>query len=69
MCEAIVYMVRGGDRQKIMEDVVTVAPEGDQLLLTDLFGEQKLITAEIQTIDLTGHEIIITAGQVPGEPA
>jgi predicted RNA-binding protein len=59
MCEAVVYVVRDGDKQKIMEDVVTITPEGDKLLLTDLFGEQKLITARVKTIDLIGHEIIL----------
>jgi predicted RNA-binding protein len=43
-----------------MENVVTVVPDGDKLLLTDLFGEQKLITAHIETIDLLAHEIILT---------
>jgi len=42
-----------------MEDVVTIVPDGDKLLLTDLFGEQKLITARIDTIDLMAHEIIL----------
>jgi predicted RNA-binding protein len=59
MCEAIVYVVKDGEKQQIMEDVVTMVPEGDQLLLTDLFGEQKLITASIESIDLIGHEIIL----------
>ncbi len=61
MCEAVVFVVKDGEKQKVMENVVTVNPEGDKLLLTDLFGEQKLITAAIDRIDLTGHEIILTA--------
>jgi predicted RNA-binding protein len=61
MCEANVYIVKGGDKQKIMENVVTIQPDGERLLLTDLFGEQKLITAEVETIDLLGHEIILRA--------
>lgn len=59
MCEAVVFVVKDGEKQKVMENVVTVNPEGAQLLLTDLFGEQKLITASIETVDLTGHEIIL----------
>jgi predicted RNA-binding protein len=59
MCEAVVFIVKDGDRQQLMENVVTVKPEGDKLLLTDLFGEQKLVTAEIVKVDLTGHEIIL----------
>ncbi|MBU1671042.1 MAG: CooT family nickel-binding protein [Actinobacteria bacterium] len=60
MCEAAVFVVRGGERHKVMENVVTVTPEGGQLLLTDLFGEQKLITAKVEKVDLTGHEIILS---------
>lgn len=60
MCEADVFVVRDGEKRKVMENVVTVTPEGDQLLLTDLFGEQKLITARVEKVDLTGHEIILS---------
>ncbi len=61
MCEAIVFVVKDGEKTRLMENVVTVRPEGDRLLLTDLFGEQKLITAGIDRVDLTGHEIILKA--------
>jgi predicted RNA-binding protein len=60
MCEAIVFIVKGGDKKQLMENVVTVHPEGDRILLTDLFGEQKLVTAKIEKVDLTGHEIILS---------
>ncbi len=59
MCEAIVYVVKDGARQRLMDNVVTIRPEGDGLLLTDLFGEQKLITASVETIDLMNHEILL----------
>jgi predicted RNA-binding protein len=59
MCEAIVFMVKDGDKKRLMENVVTLHPEGDKILLTDLFGEQKLVTAKIEKVDLTGHEITL----------
>jgi len=59
MCEAVVFIVKDGESTRLMEDVVTIVPDGDKLLLTDLFGEQKLITAQIDTIDLMAHEIIL----------
>jgi len=59
MCEAVVFIVKDGESTRLMEDVVTIVPDGDKLLLTDLFGEQKLITAQIDTIDLIAHEIIL----------
>ncbi|MBU4301549.1 MAG: CooT family nickel-binding protein [Actinobacteria bacterium] len=60
MCEAIVFVVKDGEKRKIMEDVVTVHPEGEKVLLTDLFGEQKLITAKVERVDLLEHEIILS---------
>lgn len=59
MCEAVVYVVKDGDMRKVMDNVVTLHPEGDRLLLTDLFGEQKLITASVEKVDLMLHEIIL----------
>lgn len=59
MCEAVVFVIKDGEKQQVMENVVTVHPEGEKLLLTDLFGEQKLITASIEKVDLIGHEIIL----------
>lgn len=67
MCEAVVFLVKEGDRKQLMENVVTVHPEGDQVLLTDLFGEQRLITAKIERVDLMGHEIILSQKDKPGE--
>lgn len=61
MCEANVFIVKDGEKRQIMENVVTVVPEGDKVLLTDLFGEQKIVTAEVESIDLIGHEIILDA--------
>jgi len=60
VCEAIVFVVKDGEKRKIMEDVVTVHPEGEKVLLTDLFGEQKLITAKVERVDLLEHEIILS---------
>ena len=60
MCEAVVFVVKDGEKRQVMENVVTVVPEGDKLLLTDLFGEQKLMTARVEKVDLIGHEIILS---------
>jgi len=60
MCEAMVFVVKDGEKRKVMEDVVVIRPEGDKLLLIDLFGEQKLVTAKIERADLLEHEIILS---------
>ena len=63
MCEAVVFVVRDGERQRVMDDVVSVNPEGSQVLLTNIFGEQKIVTAKVEKVDLVGHEIILRAGE------
>ena len=59
MCEAAAWMLEDGQKQKLMDNVVDITPEGDRLLLTDLFGEQRLVKAEIEKIDLIAHEIFL----------
>ena len=59
MCEAAVCMDRGGQLEKIMDDVVEVRPEEGKLLLVDVFGEQKLVSARIGEVELLDHRIIL----------
>ncbi|MFW6113551.1 MAG: CooT family nickel-binding protein [Actinomycetota bacterium] len=59
MCEAAVFVDRDGELEKVMDDVVEVKPEGSKLLLVDLFGEQKLLSAGIKEVELMDHRIIL----------
>jgi predicted RNA-binding protein len=59
MCEAVVYVERDGKREKLMDDVVEVRPEEGKLLLVDVFGEQKIISARIKEANLIDHEIVL----------
>jgi predicted RNA-binding protein len=59
MCEAVVLIDKGGKLEKVMDDVVEVMPEGDKLLLVDVFGEQKLVSARISEVELMDHRIIL----------
>ncbi len=59
MCEAIVYIEREGELEQVMEDVVELRPEDGKLLLTGVFGEQKLVSAKVKEIKLLDHQIIL----------
>ena len=63
MCEARVYLEKGGKLEQIMENVVTVRPDGDQLILTDIFGEEKKIKGSLKEVKLLDHQIILEEGQ------
>ena len=59
MCEANAYIKREGREVLVMEGVFVVRPEGDKVLLENIFGEQKLVEAEIGQISLMEHKIIL----------
>ena len=59
MCEANAYIIDGNKEQLFMEAVDTVEPEGNQLRLTSIFGEQKFINARIQALSLVDHKVFL----------
>lgn len=59
MCEAAVYIEKEGSQELLMDDVVEVRPEGGKLLLVDVFGEQKLVSARIKEVRLIDHQIFL----------
>jgi predicted RNA-binding protein len=60
MCEASAFLVsEDGNLDLILKDVDIVRPEEGKLYLRDIFGEQKVIEAEIQEISLLNHRIVL----------
>lgn len=52
MCEATAYLWRNGQEEIILPEVDIIEPEGDGLRLVNIFGEQKLVRAEIWKLNL-----------------
>lgn len=59
MCEAAAYIIRNGQEELFLEDVDLIEPEGDGLRLVSIFGEQKIIKATIQSLNLVNHKVIL----------
>ena len=59
MCEAAAYIIRNGQEELFLEDVDVIEPEGENLRLVSIFGEQKLIKATIQSLNLVNHKVIL----------
>jgi predicted RNA-binding protein len=59
MCEANAYIIKGDEKELIMESVDTVAPEGDGVRLISIFGDQKFIKGTIHSLALVDHNIIL----------
>jgi len=58
MCESKVVMEREGQRETILEDVASIVRQGDEWILTSLFGEKKTIRGVLAEMRLLDHEII-----------
>ncbi len=59
MCEANAYMLKDGNEILVMEAVDTVDPEEGGLRLSSIFGEQKFLNAEILSLSLVDHRVIL----------
>ena len=59
MCEASAYVLRNGQEELLLSDVDIIEQDGDDLRLVSIFGEQTVIKAEIQRLNLVNHKIIL----------
>ena len=59
MCEATAYVLKNGQEELLLSEVDIVEPEGDSLRLVNIFGEQKIIKADIHRLNLVNHKIIL----------
>ena len=59
MCQSNAYLEHDGQQQLIIEEVGLIRPEGDKILLISIFGEERLLDANIKMIDLIHHKIVL----------
>ncbi len=59
MCEANAYIVENGKEKLLMETVDKLVPDGDVLMLENVFGERTFIKARIKELALVEHKIIL----------
>ena len=60
MCEANAYMVdENGNETLLLEGVDKVIPEGDKLVLENIFGQRKIVKAKIIELALVNHKIVL----------
>ena len=59
MCQSTAYILRDDKEEELLADVATIVPEGDYLRLIGLFGEEEVVKASIQEINLLEHKILL----------
>jgi predicted RNA-binding protein len=59
MCEATAYVLKNGREELVLQDVDVIEPDGDNLRLVNIFGEQKVLRANILSLNLVNHKVIL----------
>ena len=61
MCEANAFLIENDDHKLIMEAVDTVEPYEDGVRLSNIFGEQKFLKAQIYSLSLVDNKVFLKA--------
>jgi len=59
MCEAAAYIVKNGKEELLLQDVDLIEPDGENLRIVSIFGEQKVVRASIHSLNLVDHKVIL----------
>jgi predicted RNA-binding protein len=59
MCEATAYLLKNGQEELILKDVDVIEPDGDNVRIVNIFGEQKVLKAEIHSLNLIDHKVLL----------
>jgi predicted RNA-binding protein len=59
MCQSSAYLEKEGKSELIMEDVDMFETSGDQIRLTNIFGEEIKMSARVKNLSLVDHKIIL----------
>jgi predicted RNA-binding protein len=59
MCEANAFIIRDGQEELLLESVDVLEQENGNIRLVNIFGEQKVLPAQIKKLSLVNHKIIL----------
>ena len=67
MCESSAYLIQNGKEELILENVEELYTEGNTVKILNLFGDQKIIDAEIKQISFVDNKIILEKRHVTSQ--
>jgi hypothetical protein len=62
MCELNVFLLKGEEREKVMEGVVKITVQDDSVLLEGIFGESKKVEGRLTKVDIMAQTADLVAG-------
>lgn len=61
MCEANAYLLKDGKEELLLEAVDVLETDAGQVRIANIFGEQKVVQAQIRSMSLVNHRILLEA--------
>ncbi|MGB9939593.1 CooT family nickel-binding protein [Methanosarcina sp.] len=61
MCEINVFLLRGDERERIMDSVAKILVEGDSIQLTGILGDQMSVRGSVKEVNFSRGEALILA--------
>jgi uncharacterized protein len=61
MCELNVFLLRGNERERIMDSVARILVDGDSIQLTGILGDQMTVEGSIREVNFSSGEALILA--------
>ena len=62
MCELNVFLLKGEQKEKVMDGVVRITVQDGSLLLEGIFGESKKVEGRLVRVDIMAQTADLVAG-------
>jgi len=62
MCELNVFLLKGEEREKVMDGVVRITVQDGSVLLEGIFGESKKVEGRLARVDIMAQTADLVAG-------
>lgn len=59
MCESTAYILKDGKEELVLESVDVLENQEGHVKLINMFGEEETIEAQVKTLSLVDHKIIL----------
>ena len=59
MCESTAYVLKDGKEELVLESVDVLENQEGRVKLINIFGEEETIEAQVKTLSLVDHKIIL----------
>ena len=59
MCEANAFVLEDNEQKLVMEAVDTIEPQNGGICLTNIFGEQKVLNAQVHSLSLVDNKVFL----------